>query len=315
MAKRSVSAAQTLMSEISLKERVVETLSNKNGDSGSPSLSAIKHLSFHGSDYNEMENRRRSLNLTEESNMSLSAAWGRVLPVTRDRRLKDPCPCPASYYVNSGRGTALRTEANEYWSFPNRRRLLNLIEENDSNLRDVEKELDLMKHTLETSITSLDHLVSQMKINKPAQAPTTMKGKSLSYLMEEFYRKLDELETAVKSKFISIPPKSHFINEPPKPFRAVDLYYLIQHVENNDWIHLMRVLNMSNAEMETCRIMSSDVREQKYQMILFWLSKDQVGIRNRTNELIFALEVIDYGHLASIFRFGCTRSEPSLYIK
>ncbi|XP_075045034.1 uncharacterized protein LOC142104324 isoform X2 [Mixophyes fleayi] len=220
-----------------------------------------------------------------------------------------------SYNVTWNGNTELYTDVGG----SNETRMIDRGQRNNNTngtLRDVEKELALLKRTMEASITSLDLLVAQVyKYSKrpvQAQAPTAMTGRGLSQLLEEFQSKMEELETAVKANFIDEPTTTQLIDEPPDPFRPVELYYLIQHVENDNWIHLMRVLNMNNKEMETCRNMSSDVREQKYQMLLFWLSKAQDGIRNCKNELIFALEVIDYRYLADFFRQGCTRSAPQL---
>lgn len=66
----------------------------------------------------------------------------------------------------------------------------------------------------------------------------------------------------------------------------------------------MRILRVSEEEMERCRILSRDKREQKYQMLQVWLKKGQNGVTSLKNELIFALELIDCVTIASMFKSG-----------
>ncbi|KAM5191453.1 uncharacterized protein ACMZJ9_016622 [Mantella aurantiaca] len=100
--------------------------------------------------------------------------------------------------------------------------------------------------------------------------------------------------------------------QPANYFEEFELYYLIRHVQENNWIHLMRILRVSDADMERCRNMSTDRKEQKYQMLKVWLRQGQNRMTSFKEELIFALDLLECQNIASMFRSGrSVMSTPS----
>ncbi|KAM4052158.1 uncharacterized protein ACNLHF_028320 [Anomaloglossus baeobatrachus] len=98
----------------------------------------------------------------------------------------------------------------------------------------------------------------------------------------------------------------------PSRFTEYELYFLIFHIKEDEWIHLMRVLSINEAQMNACCSIYSNRLEQKYQMLQIWLNRRQDGLRTHRDELVEVLVVIGYEHLASMFRNGCSRSAPQL---
>ncbi|XP_077333899.1 uncharacterized protein LOC143975399 [Lithobates pipiens] len=127
----------------------------------------------------------------------------------------------------------------------------------------------------------------------PQSSPST--ERSLEEIIKDYEDKIAKLTKTVEA--ISQRQTIHH-------FEQYELYFLIKNVEEHNWIHLMRILRVSNEEMERCRILSRDRREQKYQMLQVWLKKGQNGVTSLKNELIFALELIDCVNIASMFKSG-----------
>lgn len=87
-----------------------------------------------------------------------------------------------------------------------------------------------------------------------------------------------------------------------------ELYFLIQSVKTDDWIHLMRVLNVTESEREACQTLYTNKLEQQYQMLQIWLRKPEDGHRTHRDELVEALALIRYEQVAQMFLKGSTRS-------
>ncbi|XP_075705392.1 uncharacterized protein LOC142729245 isoform X2 [Rhinoderma darwinii] len=176
----------------------------------------------------------------------------------------------------------------------------------NADYRSLAPPVEKIMSLLESNIATLDHLLGNMLkySNMPTQARSPIKkNRSLKQLENEFYLKMEQLKQAVAA-LSPIGPQNHF---------SVDeLYFLILHIKNDDWIHLMRILRIDNSEMELCCKLYPNLREQKYQMLKIWLSKAEEGMRTHRDQLLEALVLIDYEQLASMLRNGCTRSAPQL---
>ncbi|KAM3936558.1 uncharacterized protein RB166_007240 [Leptodactylus fuscus] len=174
-------------------------------------------------------------------------------------------------------------------------------------LRNTEEELEKIGSLLESNIEALSILIVQVcqYSNKPTQdAPgPARKHRSLKELKNEFQLKMEQLKQAVAALSS---------NGPPNHFSVDELYTLILHIKSDDWIHLMRVLLVEESEMEACRRLYPNLREQKYQMLQIWLNKSENGMRTHRDHLVEALVLIEYDHLASLFRNKSTRSAPPL---
>lgn len=168
-------------------------------------------------------------------------------------------------------------------------------------------ELDEIRSLLEANIEVIGHLI--VKVCKHTQRPTqdaeghARQNRSLRELKDEFKRKMEALDAAVGA----LSP-----NARPNQFIERELYFLIQSVKTDDWIHLMRVLEVTESEREACQTLYPNKLEQQYQMLQIWLRKPEDGHRTHRDELVEALGLIRYEQVAQMFLKGSTRSAPQL---
>ncbi|XP_071988712.1 uncharacterized protein [Engystomops pustulosus] len=177
------------------------------------------------------------------------------------------------------------------------------------SLIDAEEELEKLSALVEDGIDTLSVVIVKVSqySNRPIQdAPGPSKRRNSRHLREleaEFKAKMEQLKQ-VATALSSMEPTNHFDD--------ANLYYLIKHIKDDDWIHLMRLLKVTKTEMEECRRQNNNIREQKYQMLRIWLRKPEDGMRTYRDHLVEALGLIEYDHLCSMFTPGCTRSAPPL---
>ncbi|XP_033871042.3 uncharacterized protein LOC117409313 [Acipenser ruthenus] len=182
-----------------------------------------------------------------------------------------------------------------------------------------EYEVSHRLQTLEEKIGNILKKACQQKdlpIQEDERAPYPEKGDSESStemlkLLQSMETKLNCIETCLEKD------KGRLLTTTPEQNEGVSdkfLYTVLGNVTDVDWKHLMRILGLTDTEMEGIkRRHLSDVKEQKYQMLqLIKQKKREKGEPVTKGEIQQALQILKLTDVLSCVEAGSHTSAPAI---
>ncbi|KAM4706490.1 uncharacterized protein O3C94_005328 [Discoglossus pictus] len=84
------------------------------------------------------------------------------------------------------------------------------------------------------------------------------------------------------------------------------LYKVLMGVKDNDFMHLMRILEVNDDEMEECKSIATDDKDGKFKMLKLWIRKRSNKRDDPKRELKEALNILKYEDLSKNISPRCT---------